>query len=499
MELQFEKKPRHCLRQSGWQNQNVEQTLELRAPEELVGNCEILGVWGQLLIRGKEWRGNEASADGGVICHVLLSGTAGYEKISVEGWMPFQFRWDLKNGGQDGSVHINCRIGNIEARMVGSEKIMIRAQISAFAQKLEPDTIMEYVPGDIPDDVQLLREVYPLRLAMEAGEKELSFDEDLIMPPEKGNIEKIITFSMRPKIPEMRLMTDKLVYRGSANLHMVYLAADGHVKTYDSELPISQYIQLDREYGDTASVRIDPIVTNMELEKLDDGRIHVSCGFVSQYLITDTMEYPVVADAYSPLRNVEMKKQPVQIPVVLDENIDDVTADVGFSLHASEIVDCRVCVEHPRIRRGTDEMTLDMEGSAQVLYYNNEGSLECVQSGWEMSSVLTSDGGNQIIAKTITEQKPILLEAMNGLNVQIPLQNSWTVMGATGPETISDLSLSEKKEMEEDRPSLILRRVGATSLWEIAKNCGSTVSKIKDANHLEGDPNPDQMLLIPIQ
>ena len=63
---------------------------------------------------------------------------------------------------------------------------------------------------------------------------------------------------------------------------------------------------------------------------------------------------------------------------------------------------------------------------------------------------------------------------------------------------ISGVEMEDGLELDINRPSLILRRAGNGRLWDIAKSSGSTMDAIRNANHLEGDPVPDQMLLIPV-
>ena len=63
MELQFEKKLIPCLRTVMRQVQTQEQTQEeVRLPEGMPDIGRVLSSWGQVLIRGKEWR------SGGMIC-----------------------------------------------------------------------------------------------------------------------------------------------------------------------------------------------------------------------------------------------------------------------------------------------------------------------------------------------------------------------------------------------------------------------------------------------
>ena len=60
------------------------------------------------------------------------------------------------------------------------------------------------------------------------------------------------------------------------------------------------------------------------------------------------------------------------------------------------------------------------------------------------------------------------------------------------------VSLLAQKAMEENRPSLLLQRMGEEGLWNLAKASGSTVDAIRQANGLQDEPVPGQMLLIPV-
>ena len=63
---------------------------------------------------------------------------------------------------------------------------------------------------------------------------------------------------------------------------------------------------------------------------------------------------------------------------------------------------------------------------------------------------------------------------------------------------ITSLEMGDKKIPDTDRPCLILQRMGNTSLWNLAKENGSTVEKIRSANAMEGQIEQDRILLIPV-
>ena len=63
---------------------------------------------------------------------------------------------------------------------------------------------------------------------------------------------------------------------------------------------------------------------------------------------------------------------------------------------------------------------------------------------------------------------------------------------------LTGMELGEMRPKNPEQPSLILRRADHSRLWDIAKKSGSTMDAIRRANALAGEPEPGQMLLIPI-
>ena len=61
------------------------------------------------------------------------------------------------------------------------------------------------------------------------------------------------------------------------------------------------------------------------------------------------------------------------------------------------------------------------------------------------------------------------------------------------------LDLGEERKPDPDRPNLILRRFSDKTLWDLAKELGSTEEAIRRANGLSGEPQPGQWLLIPVK
>ena len=76
MELQLKNREISYLEPVILECRNLEQTQEVRLPEGLPDVDRILGCWGQLILRGKEWRTDSVTVSGGLMLR-LLYGPAG--------------------------------------------------------------------------------------------------------------------------------------------------------------------------------------------------------------------------------------------------------------------------------------------------------------------------------------------------------------------------------------------------------------------------------------
>ena len=71
-------------------------------------------------------------------------------------------------------------------------------------------------------------------------------------------------------------------------------------------------------------------------------------------------------------------------------------------------------------------------------------------------------------------------------------------MSESGLTMVSAMELGQQQPQDPQRPSLLLRRMDGSDLWNIAKNYGSTVCAIMQANGLSQEPEQGKILLIPV-
>jgi len=375
---------------------------------------------------------------------------------------------------------------------------MVRASVSALGEALEPMEQDIYTPAEVPKDVQLLRRKYPMELPMEAGEMSFQMEEELTVPASAPRIHKLVRCNLLPMIAEQKVLAGRLVFRGNAQLQIVYLDPDGNLCTNLWDLPFSQFTELDRDYSVHAMADILPIVTGMETEVLEDGKHICKLGLSMQYTVYDRHIMDIVCDGYSTQRQLLMEKEQLRLPVRLDRHMEDLQLRQQWPVQGQKIEDVVWYAEQPHSSQEDGRLRWQIPGQFQVLYRDDSGQLQGASVRGEMTAAMENDPSNRVDTwlSFPTGAEGVFMADGGQLTANGTL--ACDVFGEEGLTMVTALQLGEQIPADPNRPSLILRRSGDNELWEIAKECGSTVEAIWKANALTSEPEADTMLLIPV-
>lgn len=494
MELQFQKTQESCLQQLGWQVRQLEQTQELKLEDMMPDIGHVLGTWGQVLIRGKEWQNDSVSVSGGVMVWVMYASEEGEDKC-VKTWIPFQIRTQITPSERDGTICVAPLLRNGDARSISARKLMVRVNVSLLIQALVPSKAEIGKPDRLPEDVQVLKKTYKACLPKEAGEKAFTIDDDLTLPGNCPALAQLLRFELRPELIDQKIMADKVVFRGVGILHLVYRGQDGQVYSEDLETPFSQYAELDRIYEETAEARITPVLTSLELDPEENGRLHLKAGLLGQYVVYDRPELELIEDAYGTKSQVLPQLEQLQLPLVLDQKEETVNAQLELEAEAMTVADISFYPAHPEI---SAEGAVTLTGRFCALYYDRDGQLCSGTGKWNGQWDWPADESCALEIDVLPSGTVQSAVSADMLSLNADLRVRATCTGQTGLPMVTGLTVREA-QTQERRPGLIIRRLGEDTLWEVAKATGSTVEGILQANGLTETPTPDSFLLIPVK
>lgn len=498
MEIIFPKTMCKCLKPALWEVQNQEQTQEIRLGDEMPDVGRIVGAWAQPITRGKEWRGDSVGCSGGCMVWVMYMPEDGTQPRMLDTWIPFQMKWNLPATMPEGAVRVDCRVRFADARSVSPRKILARVGLGALAEAYVPMEAEIPTPEKLPEDVQLLRKTYPVRLPKEIGEKVFTMEEEMNLPASAPAMASVLSYGVSPRASEQKVMSGRLLFRGNTNLHMMYLGEDGQVYSWDFELPFSQLSQLDDEYGTDAQADMKLGVTDLELNRDEDGKLHCKCSMVGQYRVTDRQDLELIADAYSPRRDVQPQMAELELPAILDSGNMNIYGEQKIPMMANIAADTRFLPDFPRNTRTEQGFDSRLNGQLQMLYYDENRDLQMASAQWEDSAQIPAGDDVRLHSDLIGTEKPDMTPGGDETLLRWPMELTHTTVEGQPIPVVTGLELGEEKTPDPSRPSLILKRQIAGGLWELAKASGSTMEAIRQANALTSEPEMGKMLLIPV-
>lgn len=495
MEMQWKVTPCSYLRCVVREVQNQEQTLELRLTEGMPDIGRVLCAWGQPQLREKQWRAEEIGVSGGVNAWVLYIPEDGSQPRCVEGWIPFQAKWKLPSDTREGFIRADVRLRSMDARAISSRKMLVRASVALLGEAMEQHQAAISQPDEVPDGVYMLRQTYPVQLTREAGEKLFAVEEDVQFSGQQPG--KMLCCRVSCHLTELAVTGSRLVLRGLLNTRCVYIGEDDRLQFASQEVPFAQFADLDNDYDKEATVALTIAFAGAEC-RLEGDILQVKCDLIAQYVIHDRCLLQITEDAYSPQREVIPNVSSLDVPVCLDRVKENMGAEAEVPLEAQSVVDVAFLPDYPVHYREGENVMVELPGTFQTLYYDPEGNLHSNTTGWaghwqlpacENCSFAMAVGQTALPSAIVMGDKlrlraDLALDVQTGAMQQIPM--------------VTGLEVGEMLQPDPKRPSVILRKSDGLSLWQLAKGCGSTVEAIEKINGLTGEPDPENMLLIPV-
>ncbi len=498
MELQFYKKEIPCMRPVINQTVQQELTQEIKLPDNMPEIGRVIGAWGQVLLRGKQWHSSSLEATGGVMAKVLYLSESDSQPHCVEAWVPFQIQAEFPKADRDGKFNLCGHLRFADARSVSARKIMYRAGVTAVIDAFVPDNMLVYRADEVPKNLHLLTKTYPVCIPGEMGEKAFAMDELLSLPAACPPINQMVYCALRPEVIDKKLLAEKVVFRGMAVLSIFYVSEDGSFCSHDFEIPFSQYEELDYDYDDKAMVSVDLAVTALDVDVVEDGKIAMKAGVLAQYTVCGYHMLEVVEDVYSSTHETEMDKESLRINAVLDVHEEPQRIEAPVQAEVMRVLDVTCCCDGVEIKRNGDTVDMNALCWYQVLYYGTDGVLQSAFANGQVAWSIPASENAEVRAAVFVSGKPQCMSNGSGISIQSDLNVITTTVADQEMQMVSQIQTTQALTADPDRPGLVICRVGDIGFWDMAKKYRASPEKILSANDMEAEPEKGSLLIIPM-
>ncbi len=479
----------------------LEQTADVVIPDSYPDAERVVEGFGNVLIRNAECVGTSVSIVGNVQAGVLFVTQEG-EVHSLQTQIPFSLRKELPQGQEDCKLQCNCTVQSVDARLLNSRKLLLRATLSCTLCVYQSVERQIYDVPQPSEKLQIKRMELPLRMPLSLGEKSFSINEELELPSSKPAIARVMKTLARTQLLEQKAVGNKAVFKGELCVHVLYADREEKLHSQDWQLPFSQYAELECDVED-AELQITLSLTGFEAEQ--DGqaectRLFLSAGLLAQCTAIGEQKLCWIDDAFC--TDVELNPQydRWEISGLLDMQSMRETLNADIEENAASVVDAWVYPSEPIKQRTPDGYELRLPLCCNLLYYDTNGALHSrvLRPSAELRVPLHENGACRVDAVDFGE----ISAHANGhtLEMRVPMQARVECYALHPIRALCGGEMNELAQEKGRSPSVILRRTEEQEeLWEIAKACRTSVQAIEQANALDSTSVPaNTMLLIPM-
>lgn len=492
MKLEFTRSGMDYMRPVYRETRLVEDTAEAIVPDSCPDAVEVLHTSGVCFQRGKELSDGLLSLSAGVSATAVLGVEGRNVPEVVEVYIPMSLK--LEDNGL--SVGQNCRVSvelrRLDGHLVNSRKVMIRAavRISVWVYGQEHQ---EHLTACLDSDVQILQQTAPIRCLQSLGEKNYTVEDRLTLVSD-GEIAAVAGCQIGLRHTDTKLTGTRGVFRGMAQLSVLYLDETGKVKSADAQMPFSQYIDLG-DCQETDELRLMSQLTGADVVPGPEGALHVTLQLLTVAEVWGKREIGYIGDMYAIRGNTEPEWQECCYESMLDcQHFSPVahgTAEgaMGRCLFSSLIPG------DISSRRNGESVIMTLPVTVYLLYEEDTGGWKGISCQVELEAA--TQAAENCRFECVGENLEVFPAQDGSATVKVSGELSVTSYGITLVKEIVGAELTEE-EAKSGGPGLIIRRPRpGESLWILAKDYKTTQEAIAQANGLEGDMPEEKMLLIP--
>lgn len=502
MEVSFQDQTISFLRELRSDAVYREETAEILLPDSLPEADRIIDCSGTVLLSSKEAENGKATASGEIRICVLYLQCDSEQLQKAEKALRFSLSAPVAGLLPEHFVSCSLWLKKADARLLGTRKLLVRANVGACFTAFLPETVTVRVPQAPPKPLQLLKTGYQLSLASFCGEREFRMNEEASLPQTSEGISKILKTDTAFRVTESKTVGDKAVFKAELMVHLLYESAAGTLHCFDAELPFSQFVEVSGEAvnGD-ARITVVPLSCEIDTDGRESSdRLLVSCSALAQAAVYDTVQTELIEDAYVTRGMLEAQWAELPVRPQLDCQTLNASGELTADIAAERIVDAGLLADAPVFRHDGSRLKAIVPLHSDIIYCDPDGRLQGKEARGELvfETALSEDAS--CFASSVFCEQPVCLASYDTVTVRAAGRLVLDSFSGEKLRTLSAAKITNDKEKHGAAPSLIVRRADAQSVWEIAKKSGSTVSAICEANGLKnGVLQEGSILLIPMQ
>ena len=509
MELLLDKKKCEYLNRVACGNAIHEESTEIIVSDRSPDISRIIRGVGNVFVTDKEARDGKVSVEGNIKGVVLYVGEGEKCVRKLDVSMPFFHSFDAEGATPDSKVTTRVYLRSFDVREINPRKVSVRANIDIsykvyeFAEKITYEGVKDEEEYGICTRKCTFYGYTPIIMK----EKGFSISDDIELSGEENEMAKILLEDVTVSPSETKIIGNKAILKGIAEISYVYENEDGTVHSDERELPFSHILDIEG-MEENHDLNVEIAVSGFEFDPQYDAAgkaryITVSITADALATVYEKSESEIIDDAYSTVYEIDVKRNSLTSLKCIDkaEKRVPITESVKTGNGVKRVLDVAVSVFPPLRRREEGREFMASDASVSVMYIGEDDMIYNVSRRVPVVCPIELSENRTFEVSSHIRGKGYSVGTDNEINVRFFTDFDITETEEESIMAVCEISIdAEKSFRSEKRSGITVKRVSdSCDVWSLAKEYATTVSEICVANGISESEKLSQgrMILIP--
>lgn len=402
------------------------------------------------------------------------------------------------------SVVSEVSIKSIEAKVINGRKVGVKAALEVRLKIYSNEDVEIVNEIQNRDDIQILKEDLKVNSLIGQGETKI-YAKDNIQIDNIDDLAEVLKAQISLTDKDIKVSYNKVLTKAEAEIKIMYLTEDNRINTINYKIPVVGFIDIPNVSEDNicdVNYEIKNIIIKPNAQ--EEHSIYVEMEIEVKCYVYENKQINLIQDLYSPNEKLEFDNK--QISAIIDKqnkiDVKQIRENVNFQdVDGLKLIDVDVSASILNETKINSKILYEAELNMKFLFENSksqiivkeakipfEYTLENLQNGESLNTDNVIDIKNQ----------DFILQDGGNVDCNIDLQIATNMYRTANINTIDNIQ--ENGDREEQDYSIVIYVVKkGDTLWNIAKQFGSTVESIAKVNDIENANQimPGQKLFIP--
>lgn len=460
---------------------------------------------GVVSVYKKEVQDGKIRLDGAINTYIMYMPDGNEDTVrGLNTSIDFSENISVSNCTEGMDVISDVKIKSIEAKVINGRKVGIKATLEVSLKVYSNEEVE--VINDIQNEnnIQILKENLKVNSLVGRGETKI-YAKDNIQIDNMDNLAEILKAHVCLVDKDIKISYNKVLTKSEAEVKIMYLTEDNRINMVNSKIPVVGFIDIPNvTEGNLCDVNYEIKNIIIKPNSQQEHSIYIEIEIEVVCCIYEEKDINLIQDMYSPTQNLKFEKR--QIMTMTDKqnisNIKQIREKVNLKdvegLNLKDVDVTNTIINENKIN---SKILYESEMNLQFIFENDKKQVieKEVKIPYEYV-VENLQNGENLNADTNIEVKAQDFIVQDGgvINCSVDLQNDTNLYRMVNLNMLD--SIEEDGEREEQDYSIVIYIVKkGDTLWNIAKEFGTTVDGIARVNGIENRDLivPGQKLYIP--